>query len=121
MPDEVDQYEPFIIREAVNDSIAHQDYTKGGGFNICEMEGSTGFHKSRQLHLRVCRKSASEKMPPKSITVTIFGHGDVQFEDGDTAGGGIQKNLQLSENQISLCLSMTCQRKGCKSWVSARF
>src|SRR3990172_3202490 len=29
-PDEVDQYEPFIIREAINNCIAHQDYTKGG-------------------------------------------------------------------------------------------
>ncbi len=29
-PDEVDQYEPFVIREAINNCIAHQDYTKGG-------------------------------------------------------------------------------------------
>lgn len=31
-PDEVDQYEPFVIREAINNCIAHQDYTKGGSY-----------------------------------------------------------------------------------------
>ena len=37
-PDEVDQYEPFVIREAINNCIAHQDYTKGGRINVVEME-----------------------------------------------------------------------------------
>ena len=29
-PDEVDQYDPYIIREALHNCIAHQDYTLGG-------------------------------------------------------------------------------------------
>lgn len=29
-PDEIDQYEPYAIREALNNCIAHQDYTLGG-------------------------------------------------------------------------------------------
>lgn len=29
-PDEVDQYDPYIIREALNNCIAHQDYSLGG-------------------------------------------------------------------------------------------
>ena len=37
-PDEVDQYEPFVIREAINNCIAHQDYTKGGRINVVEIE-----------------------------------------------------------------------------------
>jgi len=37
-PDEMDQYEPFVIREAINNCIAHQDYTKGGRINVVEME-----------------------------------------------------------------------------------
>lgn len=33
-PDEVDQYEPYVIREALNNCIAHQDYSKGGRINL---------------------------------------------------------------------------------------
>jgi ATP-dependent DNA helicase RecG len=39
-PDEVQQYDPFIIREALNNCIAHQDYTKGGKINVIESEDS---------------------------------------------------------------------------------
>lgn len=37
-PDEVDQYEPYIIREALNNCIAHQDYSLGGKINVVEKE-----------------------------------------------------------------------------------
>ena len=37
-PDEVDQYEPFNIREALHNCIAHQDYTKGGRISLVENE-----------------------------------------------------------------------------------
>jgi len=39
-PEEVDQYDPYIIREALNNCIAHQDYTMGGKINLVEMENS---------------------------------------------------------------------------------
>lgn len=37
-PDEVDQYEPYIIREALNNCIAHQDYSLGGKITVVERE-----------------------------------------------------------------------------------
>jgi ATP-dependent DNA helicase RecG len=37
-PDEVDQYDPYIVREALNNCIAHQDYTLGGKINVVEHE-----------------------------------------------------------------------------------
>ena len=37
-PIEVLRYEPFVIRECLNNAIAHQDYTKGGRINVIEME-----------------------------------------------------------------------------------
>ncbi len=35
-PEEVDQYDPYIIREALNNCIAHQDYSLGGKINVVE-------------------------------------------------------------------------------------
>lgn len=37
-PDEVLRYEPFIIRESLNNAIAHQDFTKGARINVVEFE-----------------------------------------------------------------------------------
>lgn len=36
-PEEVDKYEPFVIREALHNCIAHQDYTHGGRISVMEM------------------------------------------------------------------------------------
>lgn len=37
-PEEVDQYDPYIIREGLNNCIAHQDYTLSGKVNVVEHE-----------------------------------------------------------------------------------
>jgi len=37
-PEEVDQYDPYIIREGLNNCIAHQDYTLSGKINVVEHE-----------------------------------------------------------------------------------
>jgi ATP-dependent DNA helicase RecG len=37
-PEEVLRYEPFVIREALNNCIAHQDYSIGGRINVVERE-----------------------------------------------------------------------------------
>jgi len=37
-PEEVDSYDPFIIRESLNNAIAHQDYTLGGKINVVELD-----------------------------------------------------------------------------------
>lgn len=37
-PDEVLRYDPFSIREPLNNAIAHQDYTKGARINVVEFE-----------------------------------------------------------------------------------
>lgn len=37
-PDEVLRYEPFTIRESLNNAIAHQDYSKAARINVVEFE-----------------------------------------------------------------------------------
>jgi ATP-dependent DNA helicase RecG len=37
-PDEVLRYEPYTIRESLNNAIAHQDYSKGARINVVEFE-----------------------------------------------------------------------------------
>ena len=37
-PEEVDRYDPYVIREILNNCIAHQDYTLRGRINVVEYE-----------------------------------------------------------------------------------
>ena len=40
-PEEIDQYDPYLIREALNNAIAHQDYERGGRVIVIENEGGS--------------------------------------------------------------------------------
>lgn len=42
-PDEVDQYEPELIKEVINNCIAHQDYRLRGKINVEEFEDRLAF------------------------------------------------------------------------------
>ena len=42
-PEETDQFDPYIIREALNNCIVHQDYTLGGKINLVEREDGFDF------------------------------------------------------------------------------
>jgi len=56
-PDEVDQYDPYIIREALNNCIAHQDYRLGGKINVVENEdGRLIFLNSGKLYPKMLKK-----------------------------------------------------------------
>jgi len=45
-PEEVLQYEPYVIREAIHNCIAHQDYNLGGRIYVIEMPESLIFSNS---------------------------------------------------------------------------
>ena len=46
-PEEIDQYEPYSIREALNNCIAHQDYALAGRINVIETEESFNLYQFR--------------------------------------------------------------------------
>ncbi len=90
-PDEVDQYEPFVIREAINNCIAHQDYTRSGRINVVEMEDQLVFTNLGSFIPgsveRVVREDAPEEhYRNRFLTTAMF-----NLKMVDTAGGGIKK------------------------------
>ncbi len=42
-PEEIDTYDPNVIREAIYNAVAHQDYTKGGQINVVEFDDKLVF------------------------------------------------------------------------------
>jgi ATP-dependent DNA helicase RecG len=90
-PEEVDQYEPYVIREALNNCIAHQDYTLCGRINVVEGEESLTFTNLGSFVpgdvQRVVMENAPEEHYRNRFLVTAM----FSLKMVDTAGGGIRK------------------------------
>ena len=91
-PDEALRYEPFSIRELLNNAIAHQDYTKSARINMVEFEDD---------HL-VCTNYGT--FIPESVEAVVLNDAPEEYYRNpflveamknlnmiDTQGGGIRK------------------------------
>lgn len=90
-PEEVLRYDPFLLREAINNCIAHQDYTIGGRINVVELEDQLVFSNKGSFLPgsveRVVIDNAPEEYYRNQFLVTaMYNLGMV-----DTMGGGIRK------------------------------
>ena len=90
-PDEVDQYEPFIIREAINNCIAHQDYTKGGRINVVEMDDQLVFTNLGSFIPGSVERVVREDAPEEHYRNKFLATAMFNLKMVDTAGGGIRK------------------------------
>ncbi len=91
-PDEVEQYEPFIIREALNNCIAHQDYSNGGGrINLVEQNDELIFTNIGTFIPgsieNVIRNNAPEELYRNPFLVTAM----YNLQMVDTIGSGIRR------------------------------
>lgn len=99
-PDEVDQYEPFVIREAINNSIAHQDYTKGGRINVIEMEDQLIFTNLGSFIPGSVEKVVKEDAPEEHYRNRFLATAMFNLKMVDTAGGGIRKMFNYQRERF---------------------
>ena len=90
-PDEVAQYEPFVIREAINNCIAHQDYTKGGRINVVEMDDQLVFTNLGSFIPGSVERVVREDAPEEHYRNKFLATAMFNLKMVDTAGGGIRK------------------------------
>lgn len=99
-PEEVDQYEPYAIREALNNCIAHQDYTLAGRINVIEHDDSLTFTNLGSFVPgdveRVVREDAPEEYYRNRFLATAM----FNLKMVDTAGGGIRKLFLLQKERF---------------------
>lgn len=99
-PDEVDQYEPFTIREAINNCIAHQDYTKGGRINVVEMEDQLIFTNLGSFIPGAVEKVVKEDAPEENYRNKFLATAMFNLKMVDTAGGGIRKMFNYQRERF---------------------
>ena len=90
-PEEVNQYEPYSIREALNNCIAHQDYTKHGRINVVEMEDQLIFTNLGSFIPGSVEKVVKEDAPEEHYRNRFLAAAMFNLKMVDTAGGGIKK------------------------------
>lgn len=97
-PDEVLRYEPFIIRESLNNAIAHQDYSKGARINVVEFEDDHLVFSNYGSFLPKSVEDVVLKDTPEEVYRNPFLVEAMKNLDMiETQGGGIKKmfNFQM--------------------------
>lgn len=100
-PEEVDQYEPYVIREAINNCIAHQDYSLGGFINVVENEdGFLTFSNLGSFIPGDIEKVIREDAPEEHYRNPFLAHAMFNLKMVDTIGSGIRRMFNFQRQRF---------------------
>lgn len=100
-PEEVDQYDPYIIREALNNCIVHQDYSFGGKINIIEKEdGELTFTNMGSFIPMSIEKVINSDSPESKYRNPFLANAMVNLNMIDTIGSGIKRMFVIQKNKF---------------------
>lgn len=100
-PEEVKQYDPYIIREALSNAIGHQDYRLGGRITVVEKEDSTLlFQNSGEFIPKTIENVLLQDAPETSYRNPFLVNAMVNLNMMDTIGSGIKKMYQIQRQRF---------------------
>ncbi len=99
-PEEVDQYEPYAIREALNNCIAHQDYTLHGRINVVEQDDQLIFTNLGAFIPGTVEKVVKDDAPEEYYRNRFLATAMFNLKMVDTAGGGIKRIFQFQRSRF---------------------
>ncbi|MGO8879109.1 MAG: RNA-binding domain-containing protein [Desulfomonilaceae bacterium] len=90
-PQEITQYDSWVIREALHNCIAHQDYTMGGRVNLIETPNALRLTNVGSFLPGNVEKVVYEDAPPEIYRNPFLADAMVSLNMIDTQGGGIKR------------------------------
>lgn len=100
-PDEVDSYDPYIVREALNNCIAHQDYPLGGKINVVENEDSVLIFSNMGSFIpRTIENVITSDAPESRYRNSFLAHAMVNLNMIDTIGSGIKRMFTIQSKKF---------------------
>ncbi|MEY3241712.1 MAG: hypothetical protein RIR11_3151 [Bacteroidota bacterium] len=100
-PDEVDQYDAYIIREALHNCIAHQDYALGGKIIVVENEdGWLSFSNSGNFIPKSVEDVVMSDSPEPTYRNTFLVGAMVNLNMIDTIGSGIKRMYNIQRKKF---------------------
>jgi len=100
-PKEVDQYDPYLIRESLNNAIAHQDYTRSGRISLVEFEDGKLVIKNEGRFIPVNVEAVvKEDAPEHRYRNKFLVDAMINLNMIDTIGSGIRKMFIIQRNKF---------------------
>lgn len=100
VPDELDTYDPFIIREALNNTIAHQDYGCHGMINVVEEEDRLIFSNLGSFIPNSIRSVLENDAPEEHYRNKMLANAMVELGLVDTIGSGIRRMFNKQRDRL---------------------
>ena len=98
-PEEVPKYEPWVIREALNNCIAHQDYALRGRINIIENPDDLIFTNMGSFIPESVEKVIKQDAPSEQYRNYFLANAMVNLNMIDSLGGGIKRMFILQRKR----------------------
>lgn len=99
-PDEMDTYEPYVIREAMNNAIAHQDYSRGGMVNVVEFEDRLVFTNLGSFIPGTIKRVLESDAPEENYHNKFLAQAMVELKMVDTIGSGIRRMFGYQKRRL---------------------
>jgi ATP-dependent DNA helicase RecG len=100
-PEEVEQYDPYIIRESLNNCIAHQDYALNGKINVVEREdGILVFSNAGTFIPESVEQVIQADAPESRYRNPFLSNAMVNLNLIDTTGSGIKRMYNIQRNKF---------------------
>lgn len=99
-PEEVDKYEPYVIREALNNCIAHQDYSKHAKITVVEKPDSLIFANDGYFIPKTIEAVIDTDTPPRYYRNRFLADAMVNLNMIDTVGSGIRRMFRYQRDRF---------------------
>lgn len=98
-PNEVDMYDPFLIRESLHNCIAHQDYLQVRRINIVEYPDQLIFTNPGDFIPHSIQEVISMDAPPDRYRNPFLVNAMMHLNMIETRGGGIRKMFDIQRKR----------------------
>jgi ATP-dependent DNA helicase RecG len=99
IPDEMEKYDPSIILEALNNCIAHQDYSLRASILVSERENELIFQNAGDFFEGTIKQYLLEKRTPERYRNFLLADSMVKFDMIDTMGFGIRRMFERQKER----------------------
>jgi ATP-dependent DNA helicase RecG len=100
VPDELDNCDPFVIREALNNAIAHQDYGCYGMINVIEEEDRLIFTNLGSFIPNSVKNVLMNDAPTEHYRNRFLATAMVELGMVDTIGSGIRRMFNKQRDRL---------------------
>lgn len=99
-PKEISKYDEWVIREALHNCVAHQDYTQGGRINLVEQDDSLLFTNRGSFIPGTVEKVIEQDSPEETYRNDLLARAMVNLSMIDTIGSGIKRMFRMQKERF---------------------